>query len=118
MTNEKFINDTKIVLKFIQLYCDDKHKNSEKKDAIQHLIYRDKDLNIDLKYNLCEACTDTFKYSYKALQECPHEEKPSCRKCNNPCYDRPRWKHLASIMRYSGMQLGFVKIKRLFKIKN
>ena len=31
MTDEKFIHDTKTVLKFIQIYCDDKHKDIEKK---------------------------------------------------------------------------------------
>ena len=115
LSEDKFIHDTQTVLKFIQLYCDEKHKDSEKQDGIQHLNYLNKDLHEEINYHLCEACTDTFIYSYKALQKCPHDEKPSCRKCPEPCYDRPRWKHLASIMKFSGMKFGLIKIKKFFK---
>lgn len=118
MSEDKFIHDTKTVLKFIQLYCNEKHKDSKKDNGIQHLIYKNQNLNVELNYHLCEACTNTFTYSYKALQECPHEEKPSCRKCPQPCYDKSRWKHLASIMKYSGMRLGLTKLKRLFSKKS
>lgn len=118
LSEDKFINDTQTVLKFIQLYCDDKHQDKKKEDKTQHLSYENKDLHVDVKYHLCETCIDTFLYSYKALQECPHEKKPSCRKCPAPCYDRPRWKKLASIMKYSGMRLGLTKIKLFFSSKS
>jgi len=114
LSEDKFIHDTKTVLKFIQLYCDEKHKEDEKNDGIEHLNYQNKDLHVDVEYHLCQACQETFTYSYQRLQECPHEQKPSCRKCPNPCYEKPRWKHLASIMRFSGMKLGLLKIRRLF----
>ncbi|NLM99553.1 MAG: hypothetical protein GX170_05965, partial [Campylobacteraceae bacterium] len=44
-----------------------------------------------------------------------NEEKPSCRKCPNPCYEKDRWKLLAKIMKYSGMKLGLLKIRKMFK---
>ena len=117
MTDEKFIHDTKTVLKFIQIYCDDKHKDEQKKQELLNLIYRENNLHVDVNYNLCSTCKDTFLLSYKKLQECPHEEKPSCRKCPKPCYERPNWKHLAKIMKYSGMKRGLTKLKKLLKIK-
>ena len=117
MTDEKFILDTKTVLKFIQIYCDDKHKDIEKKEGLQSLVYREKKLDIDIVYHLCSACKDTFLLSYQKLQECPWEEKPSCRKCPKPCYERPDWKHVAKIMKHSGMKQGLIKLKKLFKIK-
>ena len=117
MTNEKFIHDTTTVLKFIQIYCDDKHKDTQKKEGLQSLVYREKKLDIDITYHLCSVCKNTFLLSYQKLQECPHEEKPSCRKCPKPCYERPDWKHVAKIMKHSGMKQGIIKLKKLLKIK-
>ncbi len=116
MTDEKFIHDTKTVLKFIQIYCEDKHKNEQKKQESLNLIYREKELHVNANYNLCITCKDTFLLSYQKLQECPHEEKPSCRKCPKPCYEKPDWKNVAKIMKYSGMKQGLTKLKKLFKI--
>ena len=114
MTKEKLIYDTKTVLKFIQLYCDDKHKDEKKSEKVLQLEFQNNSLHVDLNYKLCEACTHTFLYSYQRLQECEFEEKPSCRKCPKPCYERPKWKELAKIMKYSGMKLGLLKIKKFF----
>jgi len=115
MKDEKFIHDTKTVLKFIQIYCDEKHKNEEKTDEKLQLIYKNRDLQESIKYNLCSKCKETFLYSYKRLQECPHEEKPRCRKCPSPCYERSEWKKLAKIMKFSGIKMGILKIRKFFK---
>ena len=114
MTNEKFIQDSTTVLKFIQLYCDDKHKDVPKKMAEKQLVYRENDLKCTLTYHLCDTCESTFNISYANLQACPHEDKPSCRKCPAPCYDKTDWKSVARIMKYSGMRLGLNKVKKLF----
>ncbi len=115
MTKEKFVNDTKTVLRFIQLYCDKQHKEVDKLEENLHLIYLDEHLHVEVSYLLCPTCRDTFIYSYKRLQECPHDEKPSCRKCPKPCYEKPMWKQLAKIMRFGGIRLGFSKIRGIFK---
>jgi len=111
MTEEKFIHDSKTVLKFIQCYCDSEHFKTKKSKASIQLNYNDKDINKKIHYNLCEKCEKTLYYSYVKLQECPHDDKPSCRKCPKPCYDKKEWKLLAKIMRYSGLRLGILKIK-------
>lgn len=118
MNDEKLIQDTTTVLKFIQLYCDKKHNDCEKTNDIQQLEHKNKPLHVSLNYTLCPTCKETFLYSYARLQECPHVEKPSCRKCPTPCYEKTRWKELAKIMKFSGMQLGLLKIRKLFKIGN
>lgn len=115
MTKEKFIEDSRTVLKFIQCYCDNEHSKLIKQNDSINLIYRSDDLNIQIPYSLCAECEKTLRYSYKKLQNCPHEEKTSCRKCHEPCYEKREWKLLAKIMRYSGMKLGFIKIKNMFK---
>ena len=116
MKKEKFIGDTKTVLKFIQFYCDKQHKESIKFNKSLNLRYLDESLHVEVYYSLCSTCRDTFLYSYERLQECFHDEKPSCRKCPKPCYEKPRWKHMAKIMRFSGARLGLKRIKKLFTI--
>jgi len=115
MTEEKFIHDSRTVLKFIQCYCDNEHSKADKNTSSIKLNYKNKNLNEEIHYCLCERCEETLYYSYVKLQECPHDEKPSCRQCPKPCYDKPEWKHLAKIMRYSGLRFGIIKIrKKLF----
>ncbi|MBE0491961.1 MAG: nitrous oxide-stimulated promoter family protein [Sulfurospirillum sp.] len=112
MKDEKFIKDTQTVLQFIQTFCDDKHASQHPKESL-NISYREKNL-LHVSFHLCSTCKQTFLYSLERLQSCPHEEKPRCRKCSNPCYERSRWKELAQIMRYSGMKLGLVKLKKIF----
>ncbi len=114
MTEEKFIEDSKTVTKFIQCYCDNEHFNAKKIKNFIPLTYKSKNLEQILPYELCNECENTLKYSYNRLQNCPNANKPSCRKCSIPCYDKREWKHLAKIMRYSGIKLGFIKLKKLF----
>nr|WP_321267101.1 nitrous oxide-stimulated promoter family protein [uncultured Sulfurimonas sp.] len=112
MTEEKFIHDSKTVLKFIQCYCDNEHKDVQKNSSFIKLTQNDIYLNEDMHYNLCPRCEETLNYSYVKLQECPHDEKPSCRQCPKPCYDKAEWKHIAKIMRYSGLRFGILKIRK------
>lgn len=115
MHKDKFIKDVKILLSFIELYCKDKHEVDKNK---QELVLNYKDENLEkISYILCPECRENFLYSYQRLQLCPHEEKPRCRHCKKPCYEKSKWKILASIMRYSGMKKGLTKIRKIF-IKN
>ncbi len=114
MTTEKLENDVRVVHKFIQLHCNQKHKNNKKIKNTLNLNYKGVDLD-GINYDLCKECVNTLHYSYERLLECPHDEKPSCRKCPKPCYEKSKWKNLAKIMRYSGMQMGLLKIRKLFR---
>ena len=115
MTQEKFIYDSETVLKFVQFFCDNKHQDEEKIPSSIKLNYKSKDLNRELHYTLCIECQKSVLYSYTKLQTCPKDIKPSCRKCDAPCYGKQEWKTSAKIMKYSGMKFGFTKIKKLFK---
>lgn len=111
MTNEKFTNEALTLKRFFQTYCCDKHTDRSK--TTHDLNY--KDFNLTLETELCDDCNKLITYSFNQLQKCPHDEKPRCRKCPNPCYDKREWKHLAKLMRYSGFKLGLLKIKNFFK---
>ena len=111
MTNEKFAGEVETLKKFFTIYCSNKHTDQHK--FTKKLQYRYIDYDIELE--LCDECKELIEYSFLKLQECPHDIKPRCRQCPNPCYEKQQWKSLAKLMRYSGMQLGLTKIKSFLK---
>jgi hypothetical protein len=114
MTNEKFKSEIESLDKFFTLYCHNKH--TDQKRYSENINYRNH--TFDLELNLCDECKELLSYSIIKLQTCIHEDKPRCRKCKNPCYDKEEWKKIAKLMRYSGIQLGLVKLKRALRLKN
>lgn len=112
MTAEKLRNDTQTLHRFIQLHCDKEHSDVPQKEGILQVAFEEKSL-CDIPYKLCEECETLMLYGYDRLRQCPHQDKPSCRKCPNPCYEKPMWKKMARIMMYSGMRLGLTKVRKL-----
>ncbi|XOB61422.1 nitrous oxide-stimulated promoter family protein [Campylobacterota bacterium DY0563] len=110
MKKDKFDTEIKTLKTFFELYCKNNHKNQNNYN--NNILYKDYTFNINI--NLCTDCKKLFDYSIDKLQNCPHEEKPRCRKCPNPCYEKNQWKSLAKVMRSSGLKLGLLKIKKLF----
>ncbi|CAM3478844.1 nitrous oxide-stimulated promoter family protein [Arcobacter aquimarinus] len=115
MTKEKFELEIKTLKTFYELYCKDKHEIQEK---IQNNIeYKSNFFTLEL--SLCQDCQKAINYSFKKLQSCPHEIKPRCRKCPNPCYEKENWKETAKVMKYSSIKLSLGKIKsRIFNLFN
>jgi hypothetical protein len=111
MTTEKYWSEIATLKKFFELYCHNKHKNQQK--YTKKLNYKDTSDEVEL--NLCDDCKNLLDYSFDRLYECPHDIKPRCRTCPTPCYEKQQWKEVAKLMRYSGIQLGLLKFKSLFK---
>ena len=109
MDEEKFQIEIETLKKFLEIYCKDKHTHQERINKT--IIHKSKTFVTDIY--LCQECKVQYEYSIQKLQNCPHIEKPRCRKCPNPCYEKPQWKNLAKIMRYSGTKLKLIKIKKL-----
>lgn len=107
----KFKEETQTLKKFFELYCKDNHSPKEKITKI--LTYKNENIPIDL--NLCPECLEKIQYSFDRLLDCPHEIKPRCRTCPNPCYEKKQWKEVAKVMRYSGMKLGLNSVKKKIK---
>jgi len=112
MTIEKFNSEAQILKKFFELHCKNKHTNQQSYNT--KLTYNNTTTNIELC--LCEECKNLIDYSFERLKECPHDPKPRCRTCPNPCYEKAQWKQVAKLMRYSGIKLGILKVKRFFKL--
>jgi len=113
MTTEKFTGEVKTLKKFFELHCHDNHTNL--KHHCKQLTYNGEKIITELE--LCDDCIELIHYSFDRLEECPHDPKPRCRTCPNPCYEKSEWKKVAKLMRYSGIQLGILKIKKFFGIK-
>jgi len=113
MTTEKFTAEAQTLKKFFQIHCKDKHTGQT--NHCKKLHYKDEDIYVELE--LCSECIELIHYSFDRLLECPHDPKPRCRTCPNPCYSKTEWKKVAKLMRYSGIKLGLLKVKRFFKIK-
>ena len=107
MTTQKFEHEIETLKVFLQTYCASKHTNQF--PIKQNIPY--KNFYFSTTLNLCSECFEIFEYSLDKLQNCPHEEKPRCRKCSTPCYEKTQWKQLAKIMRFSGVKLGLLKLK-------
>jgi hypothetical protein len=115
MTCEKFESEIKTLKKFFEIYCNNKHQNITTKEY--KIPYKDKIFDIEI--SLCNNCNQLYLDAIKHLQECPHQEKPRCRKCPNPCYNKDEWKNIAKIMKYGGIKMGIGKIgNRLKKLFN
>ena len=114
MTEEKFHSEAQTLKKFFELYCSAKHTNQ--KTNQKRLVFNNKTHHLEV--TLCNECKELLRYSLDRLQECPHDIKPRCRTCPTPCYEKDKWKKVAKLMRYSGMQFGLTKIKKFFKLKN
>ena len=112
MTNEKFISEVETLKKFFTIHCKDKHLNQN--SYMKILQYKNQ--HYDVSFHLCCECKKLINYSIQRLEECPHDIKPRCRTCINPCYEKTEWKKLAKLMRYSGIHLGILKIKKFLKL--
>ncbi len=108
MTEEKFNSEFNILKKFFEFYCKNKHEKA--KLHIEEITYKKYSHVYEL--NLCNECISDINYCINKLQNCIHEEKPKCRKCKTPCYDKMMWKKVAKIMKYSGIHLKINAIKR------
>jgi hypothetical protein len=113
MKYEKFETELATLQKFFAIHCYDKHENQEKTSYL--LDYKGQSYSFDL--TLCPTCTKLINYSFERLKACPHDEKPKCRSCANPCYAKKEWKMVAAVMRYSGTKVKIQQVKDFFSFK-
>jgi hypothetical protein len=78
-------HDRHILEQFVGIYCEGRHGSA--------------------KGHLCDACRDLLAYSLQRYERCPHDPKPSCKRCKTHCY-RPAYRErVRQVMRYSGMRM-------------
>ena len=111
MTFETYRREVTTLTTFVTHFCNDKHCDLPREARTIGVRYGTETAE-PIETMLCDGCAETVAYGIARLQGCPHDEKPKCRKCSDPCYERPMWKRVAAIMRYSGMKLGLTKVRK------
>ncbi len=101
MKLEKYIQEVDTLQTYFQYFCQHNHTNQ----VIQNNSHSYKNNDFDETLKLCDECFETLKYSLERLQNCQYEEKPRCRTCKTPCYEKSYWKKLAKVMVYSSLRL-------------
>jgi hypothetical protein len=82
---DKREEDQHILEQFARIYCRGKHNMSNGE--------------------LCADCQDLLAYSFKRLERCPQDPKPSCKHCEIHCYKPAYREKIREVMRYSGKRL-------------
>ncbi|MCI0501291.1 MAG: nitrous oxide-stimulated promoter family protein [Epsilonproteobacteria bacterium] len=113
MTLDKYTTEVEILKNYFPYYCKHHHSNQIDKEFLHS--YKDKDFSI--KVSLCDECFDAMQYSIQRLQNCQYEEKPRCRTCKTPCYEKSYWKKLAKVMIYSSLRLKLTHFVSKLKFK-
>ncbi|MCX6639214.1 MAG: nitrous oxide-stimulated promoter family protein [bacterium] len=89
-THPRFPRETKLITKFISVYCSRHHAANEP---------------------LCDSCRTLLEYAHQRLQLCPYDPKPACKHCPTHCYTAEMRTRMKEVMRFSGRY--FVKRGRL-----
>lgn len=110
MKFEKFVEQKETLETFFQIFCTNKHNNQA--PFAYSIFYANQEVLVEAA--LCNECKELFEYALNRLYECPHEEKPRCRKCPTRCYEPKKFAQVAKVMRYSAIRLGLGRVKKLF----
>ena len=89
----------KTIETMIRMYCKKTHKSEE---------------------DLCQECSDLFKYAEERLNNCKFgEDKPTCDTCSIHCYKPEMREKIREVMRYAGPRMIYTHpimgFRHLFK---
>jgi len=111
MTRDKYLQEVQTLETFFLTYCEDMHSDTAKSECRFELFNGGVDEG-ELRLMLCEECSGLLSYAIERLNRCELDPKPRCRKCPSRCYDKNQWKAMARMMRYSGIKLGVLKLRK------
>ena len=112
MKEQKFESETATLKEFFQTNCSgNKHPSLE----LHKLTCKHQEYIFEMEVTLCLECRKLLEYSLLRLENCPYEIKPKCRQCTSSCYAKKEWKQVAKVMRYSGLRLGVLRVKKQIK---
>ncbi|MDD2566756.1 MAG: nitrous oxide-stimulated promoter family protein [Thiovulaceae bacterium] len=107
MQLQKLQEESAHLERFFSLYCSQNHTCQEKRSfRIMH-----EEIPYLFEASLCEECAELLGYALERLSACPHDPKPRCRTCQEPCYDKKEWKALAKVMRYAALRVELGKLR-------
>jgi len=100
--SEKEKADIRTLMKFVAVFCRE-HHNAERAP----FFFRNFDIKeIEKKeISVCPDCTRLLTYGLAMRLKCPHDPKPMCKKCEDPCYHGEYKSKIRQVMKFSGMYL-------------
>jgi hypothetical protein len=97
--SEKEKGDIRILMKFIEIYCREKHNKQKTPFSFKlfdiHEIERK-------EISLCADCSGLLTYGLTMRLKCPHDPKPMCKKCDRQCYRGEYKSKIRDVMKFSG----------------
>lgn len=100
--SEKEVNDIRVLVKFIEVYCKENHQ--EEKNSFNFKLFDIKKIEKKDIF-LCKACARLLAYGLTMRLRCPHDPKPMCKKCETQCYKGEYKSKIREVMKFSGMYL-------------
>lgn len=100
--SKKELNDIRTLARFVGIYCRTHHKDGRTPfdfnvPGVENLLKKQPEL--------CPDCVKLLKYGLTMRLRCPHQPKPMCKKCPNPCYKAEYRERIREVMKFSGIYL-------------
>lgn len=94
--------DIKVLGQFVEIYCRFHHESertrfTSKTPRLEGLF--------EESLELCTECMRLLRYALGMRLCCPHDPKPMCKKCPDPCYKPEYREKIREVMKFSGMHL-------------
>ncbi|TAL35193.1 MAG: nitrous oxide-stimulated promoter family protein [Spirochaetes bacterium] len=102
-SDEKTRKDCRVLAHFVGIYCENLHPTDEKQARIfQGTVGAQVN---SLSLNLCDDCARLLAHAVSKRIICPHDPKPSCKKCATHCYLPAYRDRIRAVMKFSGMYM-------------
>jgi hypothetical protein len=94
--------DIRTLMKFVAVFCRERHQGEKKPFSFKHLDVRE----IEKKgIFVCPDCARLLTYGLVMRLKCPHDPKSMCKKCETQCYHKEYKAKIREVMKFSGMYM-------------
>lgn len=98
----KQISDMQVLARFIQVYCDCRHREVDRSAAeLPHELTP----RFKRGLHLCPACTALWTHAVEKRRNCPLDPKPACKGCHIHCYSMEHRARIREVMAFSGRRM-------------
>jgi Nitrous oxide-stimulated promoter len=102
--NPRVLKDLFILIKFIEVYCHDRHIDTSEPQIIDLKTHDLKELTGKIP-RLCPGCQKLLAHALVKRTTCPMQPKPTCKHCPRHCYHPKYRQQIRDVMKYSGRKL-------------
>jgi hypothetical protein len=95
-------SELRTLVHFVSIYCRERHGGVKAPYSTRSLDITEIERK---KITLCPECARLLTYGIAMRLKCPHDPKPMCKKCDDPCYRGEYKTRIRDVMKFSGMYL-------------